>query len=700
DRFLRNPSILEPNGTSSDNRQDGHVMNIVEKAGMHGIDKEHINNVIHEASKGSLFERKLRIVKAASPNQLDEARSACDRVLTELKEHRTFNRVIVHFDLDMFFAAVEIRDSPSLKDKPVAVGGDSMVSTSNYIARRFGVRAAMSGFIARKLCPNLIIIRPNGTKYRQASSEVVYPEFLGARDGIEHQEYYDGTLPRFWWIRASEVVDEIREAIFEKTKLTCSAGISCNTVLAKISTDISKPNGQYMVRGYPKDISSFVSRTPVEKVSGIGKVSAQLLHALDTKTCSDIFEKRHLLPLRTFTAVKETLPLLEKLDGICEELCTKYLKPYRIEGRTITIKLKRNTFVTTQRSYSLLLATSDKEVIYAASKNLLLSEVAKDAKDTPDLAYRLLGVKVSNLDDDEANSGQLTIDAMLRNQGTSRTTKSAENFHRVVESPEDDSISDKLFGTQLAPQESSSYSCPSQQKATPAAHESSPRDIQSFFRERLRSSDEGDTGLKQCPYCFKPVSIFIVLGAHECRFKISIDVNRSLVPQGSQDIYRCEQVTYPSGVSRYLSRSLIPQGSQAGNTAATKVAPPWPQTSIKLHRPRGSCRRVPVQDIYRCEQVPYPSRVSSREHDSNFIALGAHVGECRFKISIDVNRSLIPQGSQAGSMTATKVAPPRSQAKARPSARGQKLKERASTASPEPSTGQVRARDQAPEARS
>lgn len=469
-----------------------HVMNIVEKAGMQGIDKDKINETIHQASKGSLFYKKqaqrqeeiyksiakmLNKVKNATASQVESARVSCDKLTLDIENQRIFNRLIVHFDLDMFFAAVEIRDNPELSNKPIAVGGDSMISTSNYVARKHGVRAAMPGFIAKKLCPELLLIKPNGVKYRKASSEVFSilerydPDLTSTsldeayldltehvkgtleRDSLEFEEYYDGTLPKVWWLRAYDIVKEIRDTIFRETKLTCSAGIACNTLLAKISTDINKPNGQHMVEGYPKEIMDFISHTPVGKVSGIGKVSAQFLNALDIRTCGDLYEKRHFLPLvfydinvkfylrvalgdgstcirsdesrksksveRTFTPTKDTLMLLDKLDSICDQLCNMYLRPYRIRGRTVTVKLKRNTFTTTTRSYSMLISTNDKAVIYSAAKNLLLAEISNEP---PEISYRLLGVRLSNLADDGATANQLTIDAMLRNQETSKAT--------------------------------------------------------------------------------------------------------------------------------------------------------------------------------------------------------------------------------------------------------------------------------------
>lgn len=488
--------IASTSKVNNDDNKKSHVMNIVEKAGMSGIDKEKINEIIHKASKGSLFykkqaqrqaeihksiEKMLNKVKNATSSQVASAKMTCDKLLEDLERQRVFNRIIVHFDLDMFFAAVEIRDNPELADKPIAVGGDSMVSTSNYIARRYGVRAAMPGFIARKLCPELLLIKPNGFKYRQASNEVFSvleeydPELANMsldeayldlteyvknsldRDGIELEELYDGTLAKVWWTRAYEIVTEIRDKIYEKTKLTCSAGLSCNTLLAKISTDVKKPNGQFMVEGYPDEVKKFIENTPVEKVSGIGRVSAQFLTALDIKTCGDMYNKRHFLPLvfydinvkfylrvalgdgstciksdeqrksksveRTFPPVKDILMLLDKLDSICEELCTRYLRPYRIRGRTVAIKLKRNTFTTTTRSYSLLVPTNDKSVIYSTSRNLLLAEIANEA---PEISYRLLGVRLSNLADDGITTNQMTIDSMLRNQELFKTKNPAE----------------------------------------------------------------------------------------------------------------------------------------------------------------------------------------------------------------------------------------------------------------------------------
>ncbi|XP_027783288.2 DNA polymerase kappa isoform X1 [Marmota flaviventris] len=157
------------------------------KAGMEGLDKEKINKIIMEATKGSKYYgnelKKEKQVNQRIKNmmqqkaqitsqQLRKAQLQVDRFAMELEQGRDLNNTIVHVDMDAFYAAVEMRDNPELKDKPIAVGSMSMLSTSNYIARRFGVRAAMPGFIAKRLCPQLIIVPPNFDKYRAVSKEV------------------------------------------------------------------------------------------------------------------------------------------------------------------------------------------------------------------------------------------------------------------------------------------------------------------------------------------------------------------------------------------------------------------------------------------------------------------------------------------------------------------------------------------------
>ncbi|XP_023799400.1 DNA polymerase kappa [Cyanistes caeruleus] len=157
------------------------------KAGMQGLDKEKINKIIMEATKGSKFyenelkkdqqvnqriEKMMQLKEKITAQQLLKAQLQVDKLVIELEQSRNLNSTIVHIDMDAFYAAVEMRDNPELKDKPIAVGSMSMLSTSNYHARRFGVRAAMPGFIAKRLCPHLTIVPLNFEKYTKVSKEV------------------------------------------------------------------------------------------------------------------------------------------------------------------------------------------------------------------------------------------------------------------------------------------------------------------------------------------------------------------------------------------------------------------------------------------------------------------------------------------------------------------------------------------------
>lgn len=172
------------------------------------------------------------------------------------RDSRELGRCWIHMDMDMFYAAVEIRDNPKLAKVPLAIGSDSMISTANYEARKFGVRSAMPGFIARKLCSNLVIIPCNFQKYREASvkfREVVFkydPDFEAM--GLDECNM-DVTQYCFENDIVSDqdkqnLARKIRSEVFEATKLTCSAGIAPNKMLAKICSDLDKPNGQTFLR--------------------------------------------------------------------------------------------------------------------------------------------------------------------------------------------------------------------------------------------------------------------------------------------------------------------------------------------------------------------------------------------------------------------------------------------------------------------
>ncbi|XP_030326728.1 DNA polymerase kappa isoform X2 [Strigops habroptila] len=333
------------------------------KAGMQGLDKEKINKIIMEATKGSRFyenelkkdrqvnqriEKMMQLKEKITTQQLLKAQLQVDKLVVELEQSRNLSRIIVHIDMDAFYAAVEMRDNPELREKPIAVGSMSMLSTSNYHARRFGVRAAMPGFIAKKLCPHLTIVPLNFEKYGKVSKEVreilaeydpnfmpmgLDEAYLNITEHLEERLNWPENKRRFFFntesttenvlfedntpliddhpeqrdqlvensvvfgTSAEEVVKEIRFRIEQKTQLTASAGIAPNTLLAKMCSDRNKPNGQCRIVPERQAVLDFLKDLPIRKVPGIGKVTEKMLKALGIVTCSELYQQRALLSL-------------------------------------------------------------------------------------------------------------------------------------------------------------------------------------------------------------------------------------------------------------------------------------------------------------------------------------------------------------------------------------------------------------------
>ncbi|HXH74288.1 MAG TPA: DNA polymerase IV [Bacteriovoracaceae bacterium] len=202
-------------------------------------------------------------------------------------------RKIIHLDMDAFFASVEMRDNPKLRDVPMAVGGSSdrrgVLTTANYLARKYGVKSAMPTSLAMKLCPQLIVVRTNFKKYVEASEQVfeIFHEYTPLVQSLSLDEaYLDVTDIDRCQNSATWMAQEIRKKVFEKTQLTISAGIAPNKLIAKLASDHNKPNGQFTVA--PKDVDGFIRGVPVERIWGIGKVTAKKLHELGLKTCLDL----------------------------------------------------------------------------------------------------------------------------------------------------------------------------------------------------------------------------------------------------------------------------------------------------------------------------------------------------------------------------------------------------------------------------
>lgn len=202
-------------------------------------------------------------------------------------------RKIIHIDMDCFYAAVEVKHRPGLRGKPLGIGGPpnsrSVLCTASYEARKFGVRSAMPSSQAVRLCPDLILIPPDFELYKNESLAVrdIFERFTDLIQPLSLDEaYLDVTESSKRFGSATQIAREIRAAIARELKLTASAGVAPNKFLAKVASDWKKPNGLFVIR--PDQVSEFVRDLNVEKIFGVGKVTAKKMHALGLRTCGDI----------------------------------------------------------------------------------------------------------------------------------------------------------------------------------------------------------------------------------------------------------------------------------------------------------------------------------------------------------------------------------------------------------------------------
>lgn len=199
---------------------------------------------------------------------------------------------IIHIDMDCFYAAVEIRDNPKLSSQPVAVGGSGergVLCTCNYLARSYGVRSAMSNKIALQKCPDLLILPVNMAKYKDVSKSIqqIFYEFSDLVEPLSLDEaYIDVTDNQYFSNSATLIADEIRRQIWQKENLTASAGVAPNKFLAKIASGWNKPNGLFVIP--PENVEKFVLDLEVNKLFGVGRVTAEKLHKMNINTCNDL----------------------------------------------------------------------------------------------------------------------------------------------------------------------------------------------------------------------------------------------------------------------------------------------------------------------------------------------------------------------------------------------------------------------------
>lgn len=471
-----------PSTTKNSLSQEEMILLQQDKAGLQNVDKQHVNKIIYEMSKNSKFfkneqrktqktqerikqlHEKLREIVLQKASQspdfvgksvIEEWRKVdwekeefeISKLVEQLEMNRDLNSTWIHIDMDAFFVSVELRDNPQLIGKPVAVGGKAMISTSNYEARKYGVRSAMPGFIALKLCPELILIRPNYEKYTKISKQIhqIFAEYdptfktmsldeanLNVTEYLKNK--YGSNDPK----QAYKLAEEIRKRVYEKTMLTCSAGIAPNHMLSKICSDKNKPNGQFQLLPDRKVILEFMKKLPIRDVTGIGKVTEKILNSFNIKTCGDLFDsmcvikalfspltfhnflcislgipperynvdhsfgsesaggRKRISKERTFKPTKDKKIFIEKLTYIAEAL-EKSMKKKNLLGRTISIRIKQSNFQTMIRSKTISKYTNRKQDMLDVVIELLNQELENYLKQNhAHMEIRLLGIAVSS----------------------------------------------------------------------------------------------------------------------------------------------------------------------------------------------------------------------------------------------------------------------------------------------------------------
>ncbi|WP_298245814.1 DNA polymerase IV [uncultured Christiangramia sp.] len=344
-------------------------------------------------------------------------------------------RKIIHVDMDAFYASVEQLDNPDLRGKPVAVGGSSqrgVVSAASYEARKFGVRSAMSSVMAKRNCPDLIFVKSNFERYREISAQIreIFYEYTDLVEPLSLDEaYLDVTENKKGLMSATLIAKKIRDQIREKTGLNASAGISVNKFIAKVASDINKPNGQKTVP--PEAVLEFLEELDIRKFYGVGKVTAEKMYRLGIFNGKDLKSKteeylsehfgksgRHFYRVvrgihhsevkphrtrkslgaeRTFNEnISSEIFMLEKLQNIAEEI-ERRLKRSDVAGKTITLKIKYSDFTQQTRSKTISYYISNNDLILEIAKELLYQEKMKNS-------VRLLGISLSNLNTEKSDN--------------------------------------------------------------------------------------------------------------------------------------------------------------------------------------------------------------------------------------------------------------------------------------------------------
>ena len=338
-------------------------------------------------------------------------------------------RKIIHIDMDAFFASVEQRDDPSLRGKPVAVGGGSargVVAAASYEARKYGVRSAMASVTARRRCPDLIFVKPRFDAYREVSHQIraIFADYTPLVEPLSLDEAYLDVTEDLKGIGiATRIAEEIRERIRADTQLTASAGVSYNKFLAKLASDQNKPDGLCVIT--PAKGEAFVASLPVKRFHGVGPKTAEKMARLGIETGADLKAQtlaflthhfgssgpyyhdlargichRQVRPDRPWKSIsaedtffedlRDEPALVADLDKLSRTVWRR-ISEKAISGRTVTLKVKYQDFQIVTRARSLDRAVAAREEFFEIGCTLLRTLLP------PPKGIRLLGLGLSNL---------------------------------------------------------------------------------------------------------------------------------------------------------------------------------------------------------------------------------------------------------------------------------------------------------------
>ena len=357
-------------------------------------------------------------------------------------------RKIIHIDMDAFYASVEQRDNPDLKGKPIVVGGSpegrgGVVATASYEARKFGIRSAMPSKRALQLCPHVLFIRPRFAAYKEVSQGIreIFSRYTDLIEPLSLDEaYLDVSEDKQNIGSAIEIARRIKQAIKDELYLTASAGVSINKFVAKIASDLNKPDGLTFIS--PAQIEKFMEDLPVEKFFGVGQVTAAKMKNMGLHTGADLkrltehelthrfgkvggfyykivrgIDNRQVQPHRETKSMgaEDTFPYdlttIDEMSGELQKIAgnvANSLLRHQLKGRTITLKVKYSDFKQITRSFSFARPVADFETLFDTAVDLLVKSDITDKK------VRLLGISMSNFGEQKppmvkGNSVQLEL---------------------------------------------------------------------------------------------------------------------------------------------------------------------------------------------------------------------------------------------------------------------------------------------------